>query len=938
MLIWPMMGAGFTVNMLQRGAASLSRINEVLDVVPAIASPADGRRTPVDGGIEVHELSFTYPGAGAPAIQGVSFAVPKGSFLGILGRTGSGKSTLIQLLPRLLDPPADTVRIDGTDVRSYDLDALRGSFGIVPQSTFLFSATIEKNIAFACPDASPDHIRMVGHLAALDTDIGEFPDRWQTVVGERGVTLSGGQRQRLAIARALLPDPEILILDDALSAVDTRTEERILKGVLAHRSGRTTIVISNRVSTFQEADQVLVLEDGQISHRGTHEELLAQPGTLSRYLHAAAAGTGEGAAMIEHHDDEKIISAYDPRLVRRIAAFARPYRLLIGAAIAFLLVGTVGEMLVPVMIQRTVDHEILDFWVSVEATDAHLFGVDSTSSGASDREAYRIDDRLYLREENLDRLPRDERSRLNAAGSLDTDRVIIVPVTILEANPRIAAAVEDSIVTRGEDVTVLRRSVLEELSPEDRLTLRERNIAGLRRNVVIFFFVLIGVLLSAFGQVYLTAYTGQLVMKDLRLRIFDHIIHQHLGYLSTQPVGKLVTRTTNDVQTINELFTSVLTELTKNVSLMVAVVITMFSLNTRLATIVLMSMVPVIVITDVFRRKARTAYRLVRVAVSKVNTYLSEYISGMSIVQLFVQQTRSRREFAERNDELLDAHLAELHVFAVFRPIVDFMATISTAVVIYFGARLLQVEVVSLGVLIAYTNLIRRFYMPVMSISEQFTVVQSAMAGAERVFGLLDEDVRIPDTGEQSILPGPVEGRISFERVRFAYKKDEPVLKDVSFSVPPGAMVAVVGYTGAGKTTIINLLTRLWDVDGGRITLDGVDLRGDSGQRGPHSDPADSAGCPPLQRHHSYQHHPRTGRPRRENCCGMPGGPAHGSPRFASGRTGHDDSGTGCQSLRRTAAAHILCPRPRPRSSGARSRRGDLEYRQRDGEAVAACG
>jgi ATP-binding cassette subfamily B multidrug efflux pump len=529
--------------------------------------------------------------------------------------------------------------------------------------------------------------------------------------------------------------------------------------------------------------------------------------------------------MIEHHDDEKIISAYDPRLVRRIAAFARPYRLLIGAAIAFLLVGTVGEMLVPVMIQRTVDHEILDFWVSVEATDAHLFGVDSTSSGASDREAYRIDDRLYLREENLDRLPRDERSRLNAAGSLDTDRVIIVPVTILEANPRIAAAVEDSIVTRGEDVTVLRRSVLEELSPEDRLTLRERNIAGLRRNVVIFFFVLIGVLLSAFGQVYLTAYTGQLVMKDLRLRIFDHIIHQHLGYLSTQPVGKLVTRTTNDVQTINELFTSVLTELTKNVSLMVAVVITMFSLNTRLATIVLMSMVPVIVITDVFRRKARTAYRLVRVAVSKVNTYLSEYISGMSIVQLFVQQTRSRREFAERNDELLDAHLAELHVFAVFRPIVDFMATISTAVVIYFGARLLQVEVVSLGVLIAYTNLIRRFYMPVMSISEQFTVVQSAMAGAERVFGLLDEDVRIPDTGEQSILPGPVEGRISFERVRFAYKKDEPVLKDVSFSVPPGAMVAVVGYTGAGKTTIINLLTRLWDVDGGRITLDGVDLR-----------------------------------------------------------------------------------------------------------------
>jgi ATP-binding cassette, subfamily B, multidrug efflux pump len=529
--------------------------------------------------------------------------------------------------------------------------------------------------------------------------------------------------------------------------------------------------------------------------------------------------------MIEHHDDEKIISAYDPRLVRRIAAFARPYRLLIGAAIAFLLVGTVGEMLVPVMIQRTVDHEILDFWVSVEATEGNRFGIDPDAPETKGPDVYRIDDRLYLREENLDRLSRDARSRLNAEGTLDTDRVIIVPVPVLEADPRIAAAVAGSVVARGEDVTVLRRSALDDLEPEDRLTLREANVAGLRRNVIIFFVVLIGILLSAFGQVYLTAYTGQLVMKDLRLRIFDHIIHQHLGYLSTQPVGKLVTRATNDVQTINELFTSVLTELTKNVSLMIAVVVTMYSLNARLATIVLVSMVPVIVITDVFRRKARRAYRLVRVAVSKVNTYLSEYISGMSIVQLFVQQSRSRREFAERNDELLDAHLAELHVFAVFRPIVDFMATISTAVVIYFGARLLQIEVVSLGVLIAYTNLIRRFYMPVMSISEQFTVVQSAMAGAERVFGLLDEDVRIPDSGGRSLPPGSVEGAISFENVRFAYKEDEPVLKDVSFTVPPGAMVAVVGYTGAGKTTIINLLTRLWDVDAGRITLDGIDLR-----------------------------------------------------------------------------------------------------------------
>ncbi|MEX2444346.1 MAG: ABC transporter ATP-binding protein [Alkalispirochaeta sp.] len=521
--------------------------------------------------------------------------------------------------------------------------------------------------------------------------------------------------------------------------------------------------------------------------------------------------------MIEHQHDEKIISGYDPRLVRRIAAYARPYRKLIAAAMVFLIIATIGEVLVPVMIQRTVDHEILDYWVSVDESQAELFGeVDS---------AVAIDDRIYLREEVLDRIPRSQREQLAEANRLDTTRMITVRQEILRAHPEIAGPIAGEIRAENEAIVVFPHAVLDDLSQEERLVIREENVQGLQRNVFIFLGILVSVLFASFGQVYLTAYTGQLVMKDLRLRIFDHTMHQNLGFLSMQPVGRLVTRATNDVQTINELFTSVLAELTRNLSLMVAVVVTMYSLNARLATIVLVSMLPIIVITDVFRRKARNAFRRVRVAVSKVNAYLSEYISGMTVVQLFVQQERSRDEFASRNDELLGAHLSEMRIFAVFRPIVDFMSSISTAVVIYFGARLLQIELVSLGVLIAYTNLIRRFYMPVMSISEQFTVLQSAMAGAERVFDLLDRDERIPDSGSRVYEPESVRGTISFEAVDFAYKPKEPVLRNLSFSVEPGQMIAVVGYTGAGKTTIINLLTRLWDVNGGRITLDGMDIR-----------------------------------------------------------------------------------------------------------------
>ncbi len=521
--------------------------------------------------------------------------------------------------------------------------------------------------------------------------------------------------------------------------------------------------------------------------------------------------------MIEHQQDEKIIAGYDPVLVGRIWQFARPYWRLIAAALVFLIVATIGEVLVPVLIQRTVDHEILDYWVAVDAGEVQRFGP------PDHREEMR--DVVFIREEALDNVSRSERQRLRDAGLLTTDRRILIPTSILTDHPELAASISDRRVAANDAMAAYPRDVLDTFEPEERLILRGRNLDGLQRNVVLFLAILAGVLVASFGQVYITAFTGQLVMKDLRMRIFGHTIDQHLGYLSTQPVGRLVTRATNDVQTINELFTSILAELTRNISLMAAVVITMYSLNARLATIVLASMLPIVVVTELFRRRARNAFRRVRRAVSTVNAYLSEYISGMAIVQLFVQQMRSRREFGERNGELLRAHLSEMQVFAVFRPIVDLMSTLSTAVVIFFGARFLQVELVSLGVLIAFTNLIRRFYMPVMSISEQFTVLQSAMAGAERVFSLLDEDYRIPDAGTRRLERSALTGRIAFEQVDFAYKPDEPVLRDLSFTVEPGQLVAVVGYTGAGKTTLINLLTRLWDVGGGRITLDGVDIR-----------------------------------------------------------------------------------------------------------------
>ncbi|MDX1500957.1 MAG: ABC transporter ATP-binding protein [Thermoanaerobaculia bacterium] len=278
-LVWPMIAVGWVINLIQRGSASLNRILEVIDTEPEIRDlPGARRPSAARGALEVEGLTFRYPGAERPALREIDLAVAPGRTLAVVGGTGSGKSTLLALLPRLLDPPPGTVRLDGRDVRLWPLADLRGSLGMVAQEPFLFSTTIRDNIALGRDDAGEAEIAEAAVLAGLDRDLERLPDGLDTLVGERGVTLSGGQKQRVALARALLRRPRLLLLDDALSAVDTETEERILghlRGVFAERS---VILVSHRVSTVRDADEIVVLDDGRLVERGRHEELVAAGG------------------------------------------------------------------------------------------------------------------------------------------------------------------------------------------------------------------------------------------------------------------------------------------------------------------------------------------------------------------------------------------------------------------------------------------------------------------------------------------------------------------------------------------------------------------------------------------------------------------------------------------------------------------------------------
>jgi ATP-binding cassette subfamily B multidrug efflux pump len=277
MLVWPMIALGWVVNLMQRGSASLGRINEILAEKPTIAAPENPiPLANVAGEIEFRDVTMRY-GAGS-VLDGLKLTIRSGETVAIVGQTGSGKSTLVGLVPRLMDPTSGAVLLDGVDLRELDPAELRRQIGFVPQETFLFSATVGENIAFGVDEAGEEQIRRAAEIAGLAGDIEGFPLGYQTMVGERGITLSGGQKQRAAIARAILRDPRILILDDALSSVDTMTEERILTHLAGVMCGRTVILISHRVSTVRQADRIVVLEHGRIVEQGTHAELIIRGG------------------------------------------------------------------------------------------------------------------------------------------------------------------------------------------------------------------------------------------------------------------------------------------------------------------------------------------------------------------------------------------------------------------------------------------------------------------------------------------------------------------------------------------------------------------------------------------------------------------------------------------------------------------------------------
>ncbi len=348
--------------------------------------------------------------------------------------------------------------------------------------------------------------------------------------------------------------------------------------------------------------------------------------------------------------------------------------------------------------------------------------------------------------------------------------------------------------------------------------------AGVAALSLVFFASLVLTFLVLYVQGYLMQMLGQHVMDDLRRQIFAQLQRLPVSYLDRHPVGRLVTRTTGDVAALNELFTAGLVAIFGDVGLLFGIAAVLFILNWKLA-LVSFSILPLLLALTVwFKARARRSYRLVRVKIARIGAFLQEHVTGMSVIQLFNLEQRARAELSQINADHRDANVQAITYYAFYYPAVELITSLGLGLIVWFGGGQILRGFLSLGALVAFIQFARRFYQPVADLAEKYNILQSAMASSERIFELLDTELDITSPGD-AYHPVAVRGELEVERVSFAYKAGEPVLRDVSFRVAAGETVAIVGHTGAGKSTLVNLLLRFYDVDSGSVAIDGVDVR-----------------------------------------------------------------------------------------------------------------
>ncbi|MFC1489387.1 ABC transporter ATP-binding protein [Thermodesulfobacteriota bacterium] len=487
-----------------------------------------------------------------------------------------------------------------------------------------------------------------------------------------------------------------------------------------------------------------------------------------------------------YFEEKQLGKPYDVRMLRRLFPFVRPYRLLLFFSTLLVIFITLMDLSLPYITKIAIDEYIVP---------------EMNSAGTKVPNTHKEKTR-YLRVDTTD--PEIE--------------------AIARQYPDHFKRYESFALISFDDLELLKKS--------DIVVLRKDDLSGISFIAAIFLFITLVNLVFNFVQVMLMEYTGQKIMHDLRMRLFEHIQSLSVAFFTRNPVGRLVTRVTNDIQNMYELFTSVVSFVFKDLFLLIGITVVLLKIDRNLA-LVSFTVLPFVLFASIrFSGHAREAFRVLRIKLAEINTRFSETVGGIKVIQLFLQERENYRRFAKLNHENYLAGMRLIHVFAIFMPVIELLGAIAIAVVIFYGGGSVISERISLGALVAFLSYVKMFFRPIRDIAEKYNILQNAMASAERIFLILDSDESLPQPApmltvesEQCTYDSEKITDIEFENVSFAYASDETVLKGVSFKVQAGETIAVVGPTGSGKTTLINLITRFYDSTSGSVLVNGKNIK-----------------------------------------------------------------------------------------------------------------